>query len=77
MFTVEKTIPVPGFRGNKGYSDTIRKLGVGDSVLFPDATRGTINALCSNILGAGNYTTRKSSEGIRVWRTDKGADKQS
>jgi hypothetical protein len=68
---IESGIPVPdplSGRNNKGYRDALRKLGVTDSVVIP-TSGGYIVKLAREILGPGNYATRKAEGGYRVWRT--------
>jgi hypothetical protein len=63
---IEKGIPIPGRRN--GFSETLRKMKPGDSVLLP-RDRLNANALAHDVLGSGNYATRKEDGGTRVWRT--------
>lgn len=64
---IEKGIPVPPPKSKNGYSLALRSMEAGDSVVLP-ISHNSAMAAASRILGAGNYTTRKEQDGIRVWR---------
>lgn len=66
---IDKGIPIPTRRGSLAPErEVLKKLKVGDSVLFPDLTRRPMN-LAHQVLGGGNYTIRKEVTGYRIWRT--------
>ena len=67
-FVIEKNIPIPVLNQgqSKGYSEVLRKLQVGDSVVLPIPR--TSLSLAGSILGSGNFAARKCDGGYRVWR---------
>lgn len=65
---IEKGIPIPQGRHNKGYSEILRKLKVGDSVLLP-GQKESVRSLAAKTLGNGKYACRLDKDGVRVWRT--------
>jgi hypothetical protein len=66
---IEDGIPLPGRKGGTGYTATLRKLEVGQSVVLP--VRGAhANALAKNAMGSGAFACRKvDDDHTRVWRT--------
>lgn len=68
MPVIEKGIPMP--TGNAGsYAALLRKMEVGDSVVFADIARTTVENRAKHALGRGNYKVRAEGIGFRVWRT--------
>lgn len=67
---IDKGIPVPAHGNERAglISSTLRKLGVGDSVLLP-CGRTLANSHAWRVLGSGNYTCRPDGKGFRIWRT--------
>jgi len=72
-YTIEAGIPIPErIGGSKGYTDAIRKLGVGESVHLP-TTKGSAYSLCWAIgfdpgRKRGDFVVRAEGDGARVWR---------
>lgn len=75
LFKIDKGIPIPTNRTNKGTTATLRRLSVGDSFFLP--TNGTVNPY-ANVLACARrlkikVTSRAVHEddrrGLRVWRT--------
>ena len=71
---IERGIPIPAARSNHGYSDALRKLKVGESVVLPCSNQ-TARALIYQILRSkrtpfkGEFTGRKlDGDHTRVWR---------
>lgn len=72
-FKIERGIPIPPARAQngsptKGYAGVMRRLTRGDSVFLP-ITSGYASALANRHIGQGNYVTRRTGAGIRIWRT--------
>ena len=69
--TIEKGIPIPPKRHtiNKGWVATLRRMEVGDSVLFENRKQagGAIQELKRN-KDPRKFVTRTVDGGIRVWR---------
>ena len=66
MIEIEKNVPIPD-SGKFGYRAAMRKMDVGNSALFTGSTR-SIYSTAQSVLGPGNYRTKISEGGIRVWR---------
>jgi hypothetical protein len=71
VFKIEDGIPIPPKRivNNKGYSETLRKLKIGQSCVLP-IKRAIASCLAIRILGKGKTTTRTIEGGTRVWRLE-------
>jgi len=66
---IEKNIPVPEDKYNRGYlSDTLRQMAVGDSFFYPDANSARASAVRIGKISGFKFITRKENNGIRVWR---------
>jgi hypothetical protein len=68
-FKIESGIEVPKSRGS-GYSDVIRLLKVGQSVVFPGKTAYQVSGIYGNIAKSmkRKFTARTVDGGVRVWR---------
>jgi len=66
---IEKGLPLPERATYGSIVGTLRQMEVGDSAFFRGATVNSINSGARYALGSGNYTLRKLSGGVRVWRT--------
>lgn len=64
-FKIESGIPLPP--RHKGYTEAMRKLKVGQSILF-DAPINAINPVAHRYFGSGRYACRITKDGTRVWR---------
>lgn len=66
-FDIEHDVPQPKPRG-KGYTEALRKLGVGDSVFLPIGLNNAGNV--ANYAGlTGKYRAQSQPGGVRIWRT--------
>jgi hypothetical protein len=75
IFTIEKNIPIPERRNREKtpYRDTMELMSVGDSVLVPCAEKDyktiqTRVASCYYKMRPKTFTSRKVSDGLRLWR---------
>lgn len=64
---IEKGVPIPASGGNKGYSDALRKMSKGDSVVLP-CTMNSAQSVARFALGQGAYVCRAVEGGTRVWK---------
>lgn len=72
VFKIEDGIPIPGRGRRSGFSEVVRQLAVGQSVLVGGPQRNIAAQAASVALRAMDgrkYLTRKAEGGIRVWRT--------
>lgn len=67
---IARNVPIPPRRnpGDKGYTATLRRLGVGESVVLPRGPKGLYTLIEAAGL-KGKATARQVAGGIRVWRT--------
>lgn len=75
MFTIEKNIPIPDRANRKKtpYRDTMEVMAVGDSIFIPCAekdysTTQSRVAACYYKLRPKTFTSRKVTDGLRLWR---------
>ncbi len=66
---IEDGIPAPAKRRNWPF----RHVAPGQSVLIPEGElplgeQAAIGARCAVVFGKGNYRTKRTPEGVRVWR---------
>jgi hypothetical protein len=66
--TIEKGIPIPVAQSRRGYAEQLRKMKVGDSVLFTTGSAGAIRKRGLNAFGTGSYAVRAVEGGHRLWR---------
>ena len=66
---IEKNIPIPAYSRSQKWKAITSRMERGDSVLLENRTQacGLINS-AKFIPFDMKFTTRKTSEGIRVWR---------
>lgn len=66
---IEKGVPMPtNRRNNKGYTEALRKLNIGESVVLPTNIKSArVTAYAAGL--SGRYAARVEKEGTRVWRT--------
>ena len=67
-FRAEKGIPIPPHRGNKGYTDAMRSLKKGESVMLPIVIANAVNSLHHAGFSAETHTCRTVEGGTRIWR---------
>lgn len=73
--TIEKGIPIPN-PGRRLKHNALRtdlgEMAVGDSILLPDVSQqyASSNAVRAGKLYGFVFTTRKTRDGIRVWRVE-------
>ena len=68
-FKIERGLKIPVHGKSKGYSEVIRKLKVGESVLLPTSSQSATNIGYQIFRGPGYLTVRKMSPTeCRVWR---------
>jgi hypothetical protein len=70
---IERGVPIPiahrGGRRGAPVRDVVEKMAVGDSILFPTET--SMSQTRQLIVKRGwKYTSRKTREGYRLWRTE-------
>ena len=61
---IESDIPLSPL--GKGYTAALRKLRVGQSVVFPHKECMEVGGITGRI--EGKFSTRKVADGIRIWR---------
>lgn len=69
---IEKNIPVAsGYSRSSGKYDVLKKMNIGDSVLFPTPAynRNNLSNAAKCAFGTGKYSMRATNGGFRVWRT--------
>jgi len=64
---VEHGIPIPPKR-NSGITGLLRTLKIGDSVLIKGKSGQVLCNTAQATFGSGNYATRSTNNGVRVWR---------
>ena len=66
-YEIERGVPVPAITSPKdrGFTATLRAMGVGDSVVLP-TTASTLHNIARRL--SGKFTVRKEGAGFRVWR---------
>ncbi len=65
-FKIEKGVPIPDVRCS-GLSEFLRKLEIGDSVLFPRSFQSKVAVTGKNI-GIKVATRKEDKDTVRVWR---------
>lgn len=69
---IEKNVPIPiGNHSKKAYSNTFRKMEIGDSFFIASFTETIRRSLgvCANNAGV-KIKTRMGNQGLRVWRIE-------
>ena len=71
-YKIERGIKIPppynNPRNPNSFNSVLRRLKVGQSVLKRGSKHSTVSSRANEILGAGNYVSRKMDGGVRVWR---------
>lgn len=67
-YKIEKGIPFPKHANRqRGLTATIRKMEIGDSILVPNKTQGSVWSVLSS-MKPKKFTTRKDGTSTRIWR---------
>lgn len=67
---IERGIPIPKGHGRTGkgvIQSLMKAMKVGDSMLMHTGPQ-CVHGQAMKYLGRGNYTVRKTTDGLRVWR---------
>ncbi len=74
VYKIEKGIPIPPRRhpkvSNRGAVDILRKLKIGESVLFPQYSSVASVGGHITLIKEFKFTGRVLPEGVRVWRIE-------
>lgn len=50
------------------YADAVRELQPGQSRMILGARSGNLSSTAKRLFGRGNYRTKTTSKGVRIWR---------